>query len=103
MIELSYGYQTTMLLRTVARWRFANNRFSSTLIEDAPGSMRAWSMYNGSKSNLAAWADYENTVASGKNAFERVHGKDCWAYFSEHPEEGAVFDRAMVDLTNLIA
>lgn len=83
--------------------RFQNNRVSDTLKVGISGSMHAWAMYCGSKSNLEAWADYERTVETGKNAFERVHGKDCWTYFAEHPEEGQTFNQAMVDVTDLQA
>ena len=83
--------------------RFRNNRVSETLKMGIPGSMYAWAMYTGSKSNLSAWIDFERTLETGKNAFERVHGKDCWAYFAEHPEEGEMFNQAMVDLTDLQA
>jgi hypothetical protein len=34
-------------------------------------------------------------VRTGENAFRHVHGEDVWAYRAAHPEEGAVFDRAM--------
>lgn len=148
-IELAFGYETTLFLRAVCRFRIAdilasgpataaelarrlnvdadalhrtlralvahgvfeldeegrfhNNRVSETLKVGVSGSMHAWAMFSGSKSNLEAWADYERTLETGKNAFERVHGKDCWAYFAEHPEEGQTFNQAMVDLTDLQA
>jgi hypothetical protein len=83
--------------------RFRNNRVSEALRKGIPASMNAWATYCGSKSNLAAWADYEETVATGKNAFSRVHGKDCWAYFNEHPDEGSAFAQSMADVTDLQA
>lgn len=147
ILELAYGYQSTMLLRVAARLqladtlrggpmtakelahrlavdadalhrtmralvslgvfalddqgRFSNNRLSETMHKDEPASMHAWSLYAGSKSNIAAWSDFEETVRTGKNAFERVHGQDCWAYFADHANEGSVFAQSMVDLTDL--
>lgn len=83
--------------------RFRNNRLSAALKVGVPGSLHAWSIYCGSKSNFAAWADFEESVETGKNAFERIHGKDCWSYFAEHPAEEQVFAQSMADLTDLIA
>jgi SAM-dependent methyltransferase len=42
-----------------------------------------------------AWGHLLHAVRTGKNAFRHVHGIDPWAYRSQHPEEQAVFDRAM--------
>jgi hypothetical protein len=83
------------------RGHFSNNRLSESLRVGVPASINSWAKYCGSKSNIAAWADYEESVATGKNAFERVHGKDCWAHFAEHADEGATFAQSMVDLTDL--
>jgi hypothetical protein len=42
-----------------------------------------------------AWGDLLHSVRTGENAYRHVHGVDPWEYISEHPEEGAIFDRAM--------
>jgi hypothetical protein len=82
---------------------FRNNRLSRGMIRGTPGSMWGWLNYSGSKANMAAWADFPSFVATGKNSFETVHGRDCWAYLSLYPEEGEYFDQAMVDLTDMFA
>ncbi|MCC6558503.1 MAG: hypothetical protein IT372_36665 [Polyangiaceae bacterium] len=53
--------------------RFANNRMSRALL-DVEDSTRAFAMYFGAKSNQHAWTDFGETLRTGKNAFERVHG-----------------------------
>jgi hypothetical protein len=83
--------------------RFSNSRLSEALREDAPQSCHAWADYFGSASNLAAWADVEATVRTGRDAFSRVHGASVWEWFARHPEEERAFADAMVDRTNLEA
>jgi hypothetical protein len=48
---------------------------------------------------VLAWADLARTVATGKNAFERVHGKSIWSWFDAHPHECETFAQAMMGLT----
>ena len=83
--------------------QLANNRLSSALRSDVPGSLKSFAEYLGSWSNVTAWADLEGTIRTGKNAFRRVHGKSVWDWFKEHPGEGATFAQTMVELTRLDA
>jgi O-methyltransferase domain/Dimerisation domain len=83
--------------------RFANNRLSAALRSGRHGSFRDFVDYFGSASNLAAWTDFERTLMSGKNAFERVHGVSVWEWFDRHPDERAVFAGAMSAMTQLEA
>ena len=78
--------------------RYANNRMSRALL-DRDDSSRAFAVYFSSRSNLRAWADFRETLRTGENAFERVHGKSVWAWFDEHPDERETFARAMMSLT----
>lgn len=78
--------------------KFENNRISRALL-DRDDSTRAFAMYFASKSNQHAWADFGETLRTGKNAFVRVHGASIWAWFDEHPEERETFARAMMSLT----
>lgn len=79
--------------------RFANNRLSDALRERDLESARAFAIYFGSKSNMHAWADFGETLRTGKSAFDRVHGTTVWDWFDEHPEERETFARAMMGLT----
>lgn len=78
--------------------RFANNRMSRALL-DVDDSTRAFALYFSSKSNQHAWADFRETLRTGENAFERVHGKSVWEWFDQHPDERETFARAMMSLT----
>jgi|PersoiStandDraft_1058852.scaffolds.fasta_scaffold05236_3 hypothetical protein len=83
--------------------RFRNNRLSQPLRRGVSGSVADFIAYFASPANLSAWTDFPATVASGGNAFERVHGATIWEYLGAHPAEGAVFAGAMADLTRLDA
>jgi hypothetical protein len=83
--------------------RFANNRMSAGLRSGRVGTFRDFADYFGSASNVGAWADFDRTLTSGKNAFERVHGMSVWDWFDRHPEERAVFAAAMGSMTTLDA
>jgi len=77
---------------------FENNRLSRSLL-DEDDSTRAFAAYFASKSNQHAWADFAETLRTGKNGFERVHGSSVWAWFDAHPEEREMFARAMMSIT----
>jgi hypothetical protein len=79
--------------------RFHNNRLSQPLRSDSKNTVRHFIEYLGSPSNIRAYTDLEGAVRSKKSAFERVHGKDVWTWFGEHPDEGATFAGAMTDGT----
>ncbi len=79
--------------------RFSNNRISRALLSGDRESARAMAEYFGTRSNLLAWVDFPETLRTGKNAFERVHGKSVWEWFDEHPHERETFAHAMMSLT----
>lgn len=78
--------------------KFENNRLSRALL-DRDDSSRAFAVYFASKANQHAWADFGETLRTGKNAFERVHGTSVWDWFDAHPEERETFARAMMSIT----
>ena len=82
--------------------RFALTELGYDLRSDSPTSVAGWAAFVGRPSHWQAWGDLLHSVRTGENAFAHVHGADVWAYRTEHPEEGAIFDRAMTDLTRRI-
>lgn len=54
-----------------------------------------WAAYIGRPFYWEAWSDLLHSVKTGENAFRHVHGTDAWDYRARHPEENAIFDRAM--------
>ncbi len=79
--------------------RFAHNRVSKTLTTGHPTRAGEFAKYFASGSNVQAWLDLDQTLQTGKNAFERVHGMDVWAWFDKHPDERECFAHAMMGLT----
>jgi hypothetical protein len=79
--------------------RVTNNRLAATLRSDRIASMRDPAEYFGSKSNVAAWADIDETIRTGEPAFSRVHGMSMWDWFAKHPDEARVFAGTMTSLT----
>jgi hypothetical protein len=83
--------------------RFANTRAGNAMRSGRQMRMREYVEYFASPSNLRAWADAEETVRTGKNAFERVHGMSVWDWFDRHPEERETFAQLMMGLTTVDA
>ena len=79
--------------------RYANNRLSSTLRSHETYDVRSFARYFGSRSNVLAWSDFPETLRTGKNAFERVHGKSIWDWFDAHPTERQMFADSMMAMT----
>jgi hypothetical protein len=79
--------------------RYANNRLSSTLRSRETYDVRSFARYFGSRSNVTAWCDFPETLRTGKNAFERVHGKTIWDWFDAHPIERETFANTMMAMT----
>lgn len=78
---------------------FRLTEVGQSLRSDAPESLAAWAVFVGRPHIWEAWAHLLHSVRTGENAFRHVHGTDVWSYRASQPEEGAVFDRAMLALT----
>ena len=86
-----------------ARGRFTNNRLSSALLQGDRYSASSLATYFGSASNMKAWCDFRETLRTGANAFERVHGQTIWEWFEAHPDERETFAQCMTTMTLLEA
>lgn len=79
--------------------RFSLAELGEELQTGSASSIAAWATFVGRPAHWQAWGDLLHSVRTGENAFRHVHGADVWAYRTEHPEESAIFDRAMADLS----
>jgi hypothetical protein len=79
--------------------RFEHNRVSRILVRDHRSRAAQFVEYFASASNVRSWLDMDATLASGKNAFERVHGMSVWDWFDAHPGERECFAEAMMGFT----
>jgi C-methyltransferase len=83
--------------------RYRLNRMAEPLLANRPDSMRDILMFLGSEHCMRAWGRFSEVVARNTNAYRLVHGQSIWEYLAEHPEEGAIFHRGMVNMTELDA
>ncbi|MEO8177202.1 MAG: methyltransferase [Deltaproteobacteria bacterium] len=79
--------------------RFSNNRLSRALCSQQRNRVSAMLEYFASASNIAAWVDFPRTLATGRNAFARMHGLNVWEWFAAHPAEEMTFADAMLGVT----
>ncbi|VTU39679.1 Multifunctional cyclase-dehydratase-3-O-methyl transferase TcmN [Variovorax sp. PBL-H6] len=79
--------------------RFTLAPMGQTLRSDAEGSMAGWAAFIGSSAYWQAWSGLLYGVRTGENAFVHAHGQGVWDYRAAHPENGALFDRAMTALS----
>jgi O-methyltransferase domain/Dimerisation domain len=77
--------------------RFSLTEIGACLRSDAPEPVGGWAVYVGTPAHFQAWGALLHTVRTGENAFASVHGVGVWEYRVAHPEDGAIFDRAMSD------
>lgn len=91
------------VFREWADRRFSLAPMGRCLRSDAEAPVGPYAVFVGRPYQWSAWGDLLHGVRTGGNAFRHVHGADPWEYRSRHPEEGAVFDRAMTALSRRVA
>jgi hypothetical protein len=78
---------------------FALTPLGDGLRSDAIASLAGWTTLIGTENFWLNWGQLIDSVKTGETGWRRRHGVDAWTYREEHPEESAIFDRAMVSLT----
>jgi ubiquinone/menaquinone biosynthesis C-methylase UbiE len=79
--------------------RFSNTPVSETLITDAPGSLRWFTISELGQEHYPAWGNLMHSVKTGEIAFDNFFGNDIWAYFRNNPEDATVFNNSMSGIT----
>lgn len=77
---------------------FVQTPMSETLRSDHPGHMRAAVRMLSSPSFWLALGQFKHAVQTGETAWVKAHGKLIFDYFPDHPEEGALFNDAMIGI-----
>ena len=72
-------------------------------LQSGPGSFRPVAQLFAGPAVWSSWGDLLHTVRTGETAWHHLHGPDPFAYFADHPEEGAIFDEAMGAFTAMVA
>jgi len=80
--------------------RFALTPLGETLRRDVPSSVRDWAIYVGAHDPWEAWGRLRDAVTTGETGFEHAHGMPTYAFLSQHPDLGGVFDRWMTQQSN---
>src|SRR4029453_7973567 len=79
--------------------RFSNTPVSETLITDAPGSIRWFTISELGQEHYPAWGNLMHSVKTGEIAFDNFYGNDIWTYFKNNPDDAAVFNNSMTGVT----
>jgi hypothetical protein len=91
------------VFRETEQGLFASTPLGDQLRSDVPGSLRNLAMMVGAPEARRAWSDLTYSVRTGNSAFQKVFGMDTYEYRSKHPEDRAVFNAAMADMTRQVA
>lgn len=79
--------------------RFSLTPLSETLVTDAPGSLRWFTVSELGQEHYPAWGNLMHSVKTGDIAFDHFFGVDIWTYFQRNPEDAAVFNDSMTGVT----
>ena len=83
--------------------RFALTELGEALRSDVPGNLAGWTEFVGRPYHWSAWARLLEGVMTGEHAFRLEHGMSVWEYRQQHPDELAIFNRAMNSATSTIS
>lgn len=79
--------------------RFRLTPLAATLQTDATASLRFMAIAELGDERYLGWGNVLHSVKTGETAFDQIAGMSIWDYYSQHPENGKFFDRAMTNLT----
>ena len=81
---------------------FTLSPIGDLLRADVPGSLRDWAIHSG-RYLWPAWGGLEDSVRTGASDRKRAIGVDDYGHLERDREAAAVFNRAMVGVTRLVA
>ena len=88
------------IFRKLRDGRYALNGRARPLL-NGKGSLRHMLIHHLGPVNWQNIGALYNTVLTGRESFSAAFGKDIYTWLREHPEEYAVFDRSMSNLSEL--
>ncbi|MDB5391288.1 MAG: methylase RsmC [Planctomycetaceae bacterium] len=77
--------------------RFSLTAVGQCLRENVPGSQRALALMAGEE-HYQSWGDLMYSIQTGLPAFDKLYGQPIFDWLSQHPEQAAIFDQAMVSV-----
>lgn len=69
---------------------------------DVPGSLRDLARLFAAREHGAAWLALDHSLATGRSAFEAVHGMDAWHFALENPGFDQLFNAAMTSIAGSV-
>jgi len=87
------------ILKSADGGRFSQTPLSETLVTDIPGSLRWFAVSELGQEHYPAWGNLMHSVKTGDIAFDNFFGEDVWSYFQKNPEDAAVFNNSMSNMT----
>ena len=81
--------------------KFSQTPLSSILRTDATPSLRGWVAMNGREWHARGWGLLAHCVRTGKQAIDEIYGQPIFQFFAQRPEEAAIFNEAMTNLSAL--
>jgi hypothetical protein len=78
---------------------FSQTPQSAVLRRDAQPSLRSFAILYGREWHGLGWSHLEYCVRTGQQALEKVYGQHVFEFLRQRPEEAAIFNGAMTDLS----
>lgn len=78
---------------------FSCTALGEQLRTGVPGSLCNFAMFVGSENTRRAWSDLTWSVRTGGSAFRKIFGASTFEHRASQPEEAAIFNEAMAELT----
>jgi hypothetical protein len=75
--------------------RFASTPLADCLRSDLAGSQRSLAIMMGEE-HFASYGRLIDSVKTGETAFDKIYGVGVFEFLAQHPEQGRIFDEAMV-------
>jgi hypothetical protein len=73
----------------------------SKILTDGKGSLRYTLMQHLGTLNWTVFNDLSFSIKTGKSPFTKVYGMKIYDYLSQHPDESALFDHSMTNLSEI--
>ena len=83
--------------------RFALTALGAQLRTEFPDSVRNLALSFGSERAWRSWGDLGHSIRTGEPAMHHVFGMDAFNYLAAHPQEAAIFNQAMAEVTRQVA
>ena len=99
MYRLLHALAATGVLNEKADACFSLTDVGECLRSDSPHTHAAWARAVDRASVWNSWGALRHSVMTGEDAFRHLHGTGVWDWRAERPEETAIFDAAMTEMS----